>query len=119
MNKLDLFPDDYRNQESLAESALVEWLRYSDVLSEFPDEIQLVDAIDKETECGDSKYYMFRFRMNPPHPKSQMGWLIGCSGPFLGDEADLSYSFETGSAFQKDDGRAMGQHLIEILGRGE
>jgi hypothetical protein len=82
------FPSGYRTAEAFAESALVQWLRHPNELGAVPDEIELVNEVrdpPKETVMGRrDRWFVFRFRMLPPHSAAEDGWMAGVVGPVSG-----------------------------------
>ncbi len=80
----DLFPRRYYTQEALAEGDLVLWLCHPNELGSAPDEIELVETVRRDSVSGSGQedWYVFRFRMNPPHWAAGDGWMAGVSGPY-------------------------------------
>jgi len=83
----DLFPDQYKTQESFAESDLAYWLGHPNELTTPPDIMELINTVpvDSGTGLGEVNYFVFRFRVKPPHWASDRGWMAGVSGPYLRD----------------------------------
>jgi hypothetical protein len=86
--KLPSFPSKYRTAEAFAESSLVQWLRHPNELGTTPDEIELVNEVrdpPKQTVMGRrDRWFVFRFRMLPPHSAAEDGWMAGVVGPVSG-----------------------------------
>jgi hypothetical protein len=86
-NQEQLFPEEFRNPVSYAESNMAFWLGYPTEIGRQPDEIEFVErvTVDSETDIGEVDYYLFRFRMAEPHWAAKDGWMAGVSGPQLRD----------------------------------
>ena len=86
-----VFPAEFRTQEALAESDLVQWLAHPNELRGPPDEIQFERVYTKQTdEVGPVRWYLFRFRVRPPHWAADKGWMAGAAGPYrAADDAPL------------------------------
>lgn len=92
VERADLFPAEYRTLSAFAESALVSWLSHPNELQRSPDEIELVGEhfIDSESDLGQIRYLLYRFRINPPSFAADRSWMAGAVGPFLaGADAPL------------------------------
>lgn len=107
INRLDLFPQQYKNQAAFAESNMVNWLIYPTELGRVLDEIELMKVVSEDTKTADGviEFYLFRFRSN--HPDwVESGWMVGLAGPFItkgGPNTDAyGYTF---SSFEKWEGR--------------
>jgi hypothetical protein len=113
-----LFPKQYRTQEAFAESNMVDWLTYPTELGRAPDEIELMKVISRDLggDEGVCDYYLFRFRLHPPHEMASEGWLAGIAGPFRQKEEPTTNALgHTFSAFEKWDSRKSDDHLQHIL----
>ena len=112
-----LYPVEYRNQEALAESDLVNWLIHPTELGRAPEEIELVRPVsfDTKTDAGWAEYYLFRFRTEPPHWAARYGWLAGVSGPFLRkDRPTIQALGDTFSAFTPWDRKSENEHVDDV-----
>ena len=78
----ELFPEQYRKPESIAESDLVRWLAHGNELGSAPARIELVCEQDVESEGRQGKVYLFRFRVDESHWAADKEWMAGVSGPF-------------------------------------
>jgi len=47
MGRSEIYPEEYRNQKSFAESNMVEWLVYPTELGRMPDEIELMNVFKR------------------------------------------------------------------------
>lgn len=118
MNRADLFPPQYATPEALAESDLVVWLLHRSELGAEPEAVELVATIERPDEpaIGHGRYFVFRFRMSPPHPKAESGWLAGVAGPYYrGDEAFDSKARGVFSDFEPFDARSPEDHLAWLV----
>lgn len=113
--RLDLFPDRYRHPAAFAEADLVRWLRHPNELGCVPDEIERMALVEQESSPGGPMvdYYLFRFRMHPPHWAAEKGWLAGVAGPYDGVQSDASAA-GTFSRFEPYDSRPPDQHVALI-----
>jgi hypothetical protein len=50
-------------------------------------ELMKVVTVESQTDAGPLDFYVFRVRVNPPHPTASQGWLGAASGPFVRGEA--------------------------------
>jgi hypothetical protein len=117
MGKENLFPEEFKTQEALAESNMVNWLTYPTELGRAPDEIELmhVGAFDTETEDGLIDYFVFRFRTFEPHWAAKDGWMAGISGPFLRKDSPSTKSYGgTFSRFDPWESKSAEEHLGDI-----
>jgi len=78
MGRSEIYPEEYRNQKSFAESNMVEWLVYPTELGRMPDEIELMNVFD----IDEKEYYLFRFRCQSSEHWKEKGWMAGVAGPF-------------------------------------
>ena len=91
--RLDLFPSQYLDVKSQAESALAFWLMHPNELETVPEEMELVEvltrSLDEQTK-GD--FFVFRYRMPAGHWAAKNGWLLGLGGPYVKDLIPYSVS---------------------------
>jgi hypothetical protein len=87
--RLELFPEDYRKEIAQAEAKLVYWLMHPNELQDAPEEIELVETVNRNIEGRECRFYVFRYRMRSGHWAGD-GWLLGLSGPFLDNEPPYS-----------------------------
>jgi hypothetical protein len=80
-----LFPPQYRTVEAFAESVVVSWLAHPNELQKAPDVLELVGKhfVESGTALGKVGYFLYRFRVEPPHFAADKGWLAAYCGPFL------------------------------------
>ena len=85
---MDLFPDQYKGLEQIAESDLVQHLLLPMELNAVPDEMELLLTIEREEDDPPRKYrsFLFKFRTIPPHWAAKDGWMVGIAGPYWEDE---------------------------------
>ena len=83
LERLDPFPNDFMNQPSLYEAAMVDWLLFPTELGRAPDEIRQLQSVPFETDDGVVDLYVFAFRTHSPHWLSDKDWVVGVAGPFL------------------------------------
>ncbi len=84
-DRLDLFPARYLTQDALARSQLAEWLAERDHLGRVPDEIEPMEVVTLDAGPPDGllDFHVFRYRVLPPAPGAERGWLAGVAGPYL------------------------------------
>jgi len=117
MDKVSLFPEEFKTQRAFAESNMVNWLTYPTELGRAPDEIELmhIGTFDTETEDGLIDYFVFRFRTFEPHWAAKDGWIAGISGPFLRKDSPSTESYgETFSQFEPWESKSAQEHLGDI-----
>lgn len=119
LNKLSLFPERYRTQESFAESKMVNWLVYPTELGSEPDEIELMKTIEIPNQDDDDidLFYLFRFRTHEPHWAAEKGWMVGVSGPFSRKQAPTTNGgWSTFSSFEPWDSKSADEHFQGMVG---
>jgi hypothetical protein len=111
-----LYSAGYREQSWLAESDLVNWLIRPAELGRAPDEVELVRSVEFDIAGdGPADYYLFRFRIDPPHWASRHGWLAGVAGPFLRKDQPTIHSLgDTLSAFTPWDRKTEAEHVDDV-----
>jgi hypothetical protein len=113
--KLDLFPKEFLTWESMTEGNLVYWLCHPNELGCAPDEIELMAKVPTAEDAG-RFYFVYRFRMRPPHWCADDGWLAGVVGPYRltappDPGSDCAFSrFEAYDAYSPED------HVARMLG---
>jgi len=113
--QLDLMPDKYRTQAALAEADLVNWLAYPTELGRAPDEIALADVVCMQLIGDVLPFYVFRFRMFPPHPAAGLGWLAGVAGPYPRGAGVSASAGGTFSRFDPFDSATPAEHVDRAL----
>ena|GEM_PF-2290358 len=109
------FPKQYLSQEKLAESDMVNWLIFPTELGSAPDDIQLEATVTIDVDSEEAEYFLFKFKVDPPHWASEDGWMAGISGPFIKSKyptiEDCSGTF---SAFEKWEEKSKDEHIQNI-----
>jgi hypothetical protein len=84
-NLIDLFPREFYTMEKAAESNLANWLEFPTELGACPDEIEFLKkvVIDLDEQNSFVHYYVYRFKVYPPHWASGKGWMTGVVGPYF------------------------------------
>lgn len=111
------FPKDWLHPILFAESDLAEWLIASS-LARPPAELEFMHPVLLPAERkGEPELvvYLFRFRVDPPHPSAALGWLAGMAGPFPQTALPTDRGTSTGSVFIPWDARTPPQHVQEIF----
>ena len=110
--KLDLFPASFLTAEALAEADLVVWLNHPNELAALPDEIELMATLPAPgADSERQRYFVFRYRMNPPHWRAKDGWLAGVAGPYPVDGPVAPHATGTFSRFEPYDSKPPEAHL--------
>ena len=87
MGKSELFPEEFRTIESVAESDMVRWLMHPNELQTAPSAIELLSRVDVTESGKHGRCFLFRFRVDPPHWAADRGWMAGIAGPFWDEDA--------------------------------
>lgn len=113
-DKTDLFPAKHLDQQVGAESSLVQWLVYDNPEGSPPDQIEFVQTVFLDDVLkGKSKsflYYVFKFKMEAPKPKSDLGWMMGVAGPYFEEDGPYEYLAGTSSSFAPFDAKTPEEH---------
>ena len=94
------FPEKYFTHEASAESQLVYYLKHVHVLGAEPDEIELVEKYAYRQGDEALDYFVFKFKVNAPHPDASKGWMQAVVGPF----AEKAHPY----------GRALATHSFKV-----
>lgn len=82
LDAVERLPPEHRTQAALAEGDLARWLAHPNELGRAADQLELY-RVEQQVEAGAPlEWYLFRFRMEAPHPLAERGWMAGISGPF-------------------------------------
>jgi hypothetical protein len=99
--KIDLFPDQYKDLKSQGEAQLAYWMMHPNELQDPPEQIELIETCPREIDGKESDFLVFRYKMEHGHWAGDE-WLLGLSGPFFRN--DVPYS-GIASAFSRCDDR--------------
>ncbi len=114
LQREDLFPDEYRTPEAIAESDLVYWLCHPNELGCAPDDIELMDRqyVDTGVKPPRVLYFVFRFRMDEPHWAAKDGWMAGVAGPYRERKGQITeFAPGTFSRFEPFDSKEPKDHI--------
>lgn len=78
----------------------------------------IVKTIERATgaEPQGGRYFVFRFRTNPPHWAAKSGWMAGVAGPYFpGDEAFDAPAAGVFSKFESFETRSLEDHLAAMV----
>jgi hypothetical protein len=90
--KPEYFPPQFATREAFAESNLVDWLSHPNELTQPPDKIELVKVVTIDTPAiGEVEWYLFKFRVQPPHWAADKGWMAGAAGPYPKDAEPTAF----------------------------
>ena len=111
--KLALFPSRYLTSEAMAEADLVVWLNHPNELGALPDAIELMATLPVPADgLEHQRYFVFRYRTNPPHWAARDGWLAGVAGPYPAEgPVEGSSARGTFSRFEPYDSRSPEEHV--------
>jgi hypothetical protein len=112
--KLHLFPRQFLTWEAMAEANLIGWLNHPNELGAPPDHLELMKKIQAPTGTG--HYFVFRYRVDPPHWAARDGWMAGVAGPYDLTGEPKPYAPGTFSRFEKYETRTAEQH-VEVIHR--
>jgi hypothetical protein len=113
--RADLFPSQHLTTEAFAESDLAYWLAHANELGQAPDEIELAGRVERPLpEGGSGEFFVFRFRVNPPHWAADKGWLAGIAGPYTAGRPPTRAA-RTFSRLERFEARTPEGHLDECL----
>lgn len=81
-DKLELIPEEYRNEEYIAKSDMTRWLEYPTQLGKTPQDLECIGSATVKKQL----FYVFRFRSDSENlDESLRGkWLLCCSSLELG-----------------------------------
>ena len=111
-NRLDIFPEAFKNQQALAESDLAEWLNTPQGRGRYPDELRLmaIDTLEATDEAEEGRLFLFSFTYG-------RGWMAGLSGPQPIDTTQLIPSgYLTNSLFKAAPAISVEEHINELSG---
>lgn len=80
--RLDLFPEKFRNEIAQAETRLAYWLMHPNELQAAPEKIELVTTVTRKIENEDCRFYVFKYTMPNDHWAGK-DWLLGLAGPYI------------------------------------
>ncbi|MCE7042512.1 hypothetical protein [Dyadobacter sp. CY312] len=100
-DKTNLFPNEYYNLISGAESHLSNWLEFPTELDAHPDEIEHIKRVTLDFDGKNNlvHYEVFKYRMNEPHWAAEDGWMLGVVGPYFEDSKPYDFAQATFSRF--------------------
>ncbi len=96
-NKTKLFPKEYHNLISGAESSLANWLEFPTELGACPDEIEHIKRVtfDFDGQNNLVHYEVFKYRVYEPHWAAKEGWSLGVVGPYFDDSKPYDFPHST------------------------
>lgn len=96
-DKTNLFPNEYYNLISGAESHLSNWLEFPTELDAHPDEIEHIKRVTLDFDGKNNlvHYEVFKYRMNEPHWAAEDGWMLGVVGPYFDDSKPYDFPQST------------------------
>ncbi|QEF98034.1 hypothetical protein Mal15_20810 [Stieleria maiorica] len=80
--RLDLFPEKFRDEIAQAETRLAYWMMHPNELQEAPDEIELVETVTRTIGNESCRFHVFKFTMPDGHWAGD-DWLLGLAGPYI------------------------------------
>jgi len=118
LKKVERFPEEDAKPERIAEADLALWLSHPHEMKALPDHLELVTMIERQegTPPATRRYYLFKYRMDPPHFAAEDGWMAGMAGPYAPDGRMLEKPTGILSEFKPWDSASPEEHLNIILG---
>lgn len=106
LDKLELFPGKFANQEAIAEGDLVMWLQSGD---HNPGRIQPLGVVKLKGGDDEGKVYVFEFR-------EEGKWFTGISGPQPTDSSQVvTTGYLTGSKFTSRERKTPEEIAVELM----
>ena len=92
-DKRNIFPKEFNNLISGAESNLANWLEFPTELDACPDEMEHIKRVtfDFDGENNFVHYEVFKCRVNEPHWAAKDGWFLGVVGPYFDDSKPYDF----------------------------
>lgn len=92
-DKTNLFPKEFNNLISSAESNLANWLEFPTELDACPDEMEHIKRVtfDFDGQNNFVHYEVFKCRVNEPHWAAKDGWFLGVVGPYFDDSKPYDF----------------------------
>ncbi|MFC4232917.1 hypothetical protein ACFOW1_13525 [Parasediminibacterium paludis] len=92
-NKTSLFPEEFNNLISAAESNLANWLEFPTELGACPDEIEHIKRVtfDFDGQNNFVHYEVFKCKVNEPHWAAKNNWFLGVVGPYFDDSKPYDF----------------------------
>jgi len=114
----ELFPREYASAEAMAESDLSFWLCHPNELQQAPDEMELMGRFTRTLEPSALRgtFYLFRYRVKPPHWAADDGWMAGVAGPHIEGQEPSAISPCTFSTFYAWDSKTPEEHVDDVHG---
>ena len=112
IGKSEILPEGILSQEKIAMEKMIEWLKYPTELGEEPEQIELVDTIEKENTI----FYIYKFRAKSGKLKDR-NYMLGISGGF---EKGYITTQTTGYTFSnleeiQEDYKKQAEDIIELI----
>lgn len=114
-DRVELFPREYLTWEAMAEANLVKWLHHPNELGSPPDEIEMMARVPAPGMPG-WEYFVFRYRVHPPHWAAKDGWMAGVAGPYDLAQPPAPHGDGTFSRFEPFDSRTPEEHVAVTHG---
>lgn len=117
VNGEKFFPLKYKTQVLIAQSEMVDWLKYPTELNRVPDEIKLEKVQQVSGKEGLEDFYLFKFRSNDS-AWANHGWMAGVAGGYeVQNEPTDENTGYTFSSFEKWDSKVTDEHLKSVIGQ--
>lgn len=111
IGKTDVFPEEFRTIDRIAESDMVRWLMHPNELQTAPTAIELLCQADVKESGKRGRCFLFRFRVDSPHWAADRGWMAGIAGPFWDDDARPDAGRRTFSELTPYDAMTDSEHV--------
>jgi hypothetical protein len=96
-DKTNLFPNEFNNLISGAESNLANWLEFPTELDACPDEMEHIKRVtfDFDGQHNFVHYEVFKYKVYEPHWAANDGWILGVVGPYFDDSKPYDFPHAT------------------------
>ena len=111
VKRTDIFPEEFRTTEMIAESDMVRWLMHPNELHTAPSAIELLCQADVTETGRHGRCFLFRFRVDAPHWAADRGWMSGIAGPFWDGDAHPGAGRRTFSELTPYDTMTNSEHV--------
>lgn len=113
IDRLDVFPESYRNQPALAEAEMVKWLTFLTEMGRPPEQIELLKVHEHDDpDMGRVQNFFFKFR----HAHFDDGkWFVGVAGPYAVNAPPTMHADGTFSQFEELEKRDLDSHIRAYL----
>lgn len=110
---LNLFPSEALSIQAQGAGLLSYWMMHPNELQDAPNEIELIEEIERDLQGERAKFLVYRYRMATGHWAEKYGWVLGLAGPFLNNDVPYSGVASGFSRFSDKYGEVKPSELID------